>query len=159
MKLDRDIAEWAEAEWPDADLGRKFRKLGEEVGELGESLMRLQSDTSEINHTRHEIADCAIVLSHMATMLGAEGLYELMVPVFAARRHRESPLASDGELSQSGPQVARGPSGGPQVSEITAENGGADGTRTRTLEAPGTPEGHERTKTGPRSGPQVARKD
>lgn len=89
MKLDEEIQEWAEKEWPDADLGHKFRKLGEEVGELGEALMRLMYDATEIEHARHEIADCANVLSHMARMLGAEGLYEIMGPVFEKRRSRE----------------------------------------------------------------------
>jgi NTP pyrophosphatase (non-canonical NTP hydrolase) len=90
MRLDDEIAEWAESEFPTADVGRKFRKLGEEVGELGEALMRLMCDPAELQHARDEIADCAIVLSHMATMLGSQGLYEIMGPVFAARAARST---------------------------------------------------------------------
>jgi len=79
---------------PGASYGAKFRKLGEEVGELGEALI-LMALSIGINQKAngekalHEIADCAIVLSHMARMLGAEGLYEIMGPVFEKRRDRE----------------------------------------------------------------------
>ena len=93
MRLDDEIAEWAEAEFPTANIARKFRKLGEEIGELGEAVMYLllePESESALLAARHEIADCAIVLSHMATMLGEEGLYEIMGPVFSARAARGS---------------------------------------------------------------------
>ena len=95
MQLDRDIEAWADEQWPDADLAAKFRKLGEEVGELGEALARFSAEKERRRWALPEIADCGIILSHMARMLGAEGLYEIMEPVFELR------VARDGEADVS----------------------------------------------------------
>lgn len=89
--LETEIQEWAEAKWPDAKLPKKFSKLGEEIGELGEALANLAwqdgrafgdkgslQSLKAIKDVVAEIADCAMILSHMARMLGHEGLHEIM---------------------------------------------------------------------------------
>jgi len=94
MKLDEDIEAWRRKEFIYGDRGAQFKKLGEEVGELGEALMYaayVQGKEGEYYNESalDEIADCAIVLSGLARMLGAEGLYEIMQPVFEKRRDRK----------------------------------------------------------------------
>jgi NTP pyrophosphatase (non-canonical NTP hydrolase) len=70
MNIDDRIASWNDRVNGPQKIGGKFRKLGEEVGELGEALMALDfsSDSSE-NDVLMEIADCAIVLSHLARLV------------------------------------------------------------------------------------------
>lgn len=92
MTIDEEIGAWNDRVHPDADLPAKFRKLGEEVGELGEALMRFQhyENNQRFVDCRMEVADCAIVLSHMARLLGAESLDELMRRKFKVLLEREN---------------------------------------------------------------------
>ena len=100
MKLDEEIQEWAQGKWPGAKLPEKYRKLGEEQGELGEALINLAdiwARTTDGSLLRgpakyaalKETADCAIVLSQIARMLGADGLMEVMELKFRELKVRD----------------------------------------------------------------------
>ncbi len=97
MKLDEQLEAWAndQRSVETATLGAQFKKLGEELGELGEALLdmgtenyrvlaaNLNSDERALRMaTLMEIADCGNCLSILARTLGAEGLYELMQDKF-----------------------------------------------------------------------------
>ena len=64
-QLHLDICRTADRFWPQRDLPSRLRKLGEELGELHEALLRFKLDEAEL-----EIADVAIVLSDLLYVMG-----------------------------------------------------------------------------------------
>ncbi len=97
MSIDKEIQTWAEAKWPDATLPNKLRKLGEEFGELSEAIaFHTQFPKAEGWRcaVKWEIADCAIVLSHMARMIGEERLEDLMLEKFIVLLRRDEEEAA-----------------------------------------------------------------
>lgn len=74
------ISDWAESEFPDADIGVKFRKLGEEVGELGEALIGGRS-----KDIIHELCDCILVELHMLRMMTGMDPADLLFAVAESR--------------------------------------------------------------------------
>jgi hypothetical protein len=102
--LEARIVAWAEAQWPDTPVERKFRKLCEEVGELGEALVKLAyrgggraapgpRQAQAVAAAVSEAGDCAIVLAHLLWMLGERDLVGVMERVFEARVAREGGAA------------------------------------------------------------------
>jgi len=69
IDMEERIAQWHYIEHgPDVDAGKTFRKLCEEVGELGEALMLHSKNPA---HVAEEAADVAIVLSHIVRAAGS----------------------------------------------------------------------------------------
>lgn len=60
--LERSIREWSEDLWPDRGMDSMFRKLCEEVGELGAALIENKS----VKDIRGEIGDIGILLADLA---------------------------------------------------------------------------------------------
>ena len=69
--LEKDIYEWA-VRIHNPTMAGQFAKLGEEYGEAVEAYMEWLSPTFDrnIQNVVSELADMAIVLSNMASMLG-----------------------------------------------------------------------------------------
>lgn len=65
MSLEYAIKQWADTLWPNRTLSSRFRKLCEEVGELGAALM----DGSNVEQVRGEIGDVGILLVDIAAIV------------------------------------------------------------------------------------------
>ena len=66
--LEAQFQRWHESRFDGGvDLAATFRKLGEEVGELGEALIAIGADLTGRDAVKieEEAADCAIVLAHI----------------------------------------------------------------------------------------------
>jgi hypothetical protein len=99
------IKEFADLRWPDRDLPGRLRKLGEEVGELGEAICNLmfvnqippEEAESIMVKFALEVADCAIILQDMLIVAGCQGtLADYMAAKMKVNEYREWPETKDG---------------------------------------------------------------
>src|SRR3990170_3001436 len=81
--LEQRIKAYADARWPDRTIHEKRIKLKEEVDELQRAIFHGHS----ADHVAKEIADCAIILSDMAQLIGMslQGCVALKVPILEKR--------------------------------------------------------------------------
>lgn len=98
------IKEFADLRWPDRDLPGRIRKLGEEFGELAESVARMEGARGTDTVTEEmwmdllanmvmEISDCSIVLQDILIVAGVTGdLCECMNAKMEVNELREWPV-------------------------------------------------------------------
>lgn len=81
--LERRIKAYGDARWPTRTVGGRWDKFVEEGRELGDSI--LSNDAPHV--VAKEIADCAIVLSDMAQLMGMtlQECIALKVPILEQR--------------------------------------------------------------------------
>ncbi len=75
-RLEHAIKDFADDAFGSRDVPSRFRKLGEEIGELGEAIARYTGEKSRPHHQAVclEAADVAIVLADLLIVLGGESL-------------------------------------------------------------------------------------
>ena len=61
--LEQRLADWHDRKFETIDGPATFRKLCEEIGELGAAIMLCDSE-----NIREEVGDCAIVLAHIVRL-------------------------------------------------------------------------------------------
>ena len=80
-ELDEKLAAWRKSRYGEGiiDTSATFRKLCEEIGELGEAMMHWEyEDSLELgNHVCEEAADVCMVLSHIARAMGGNLFVEV----------------------------------------------------------------------------------
>lgn len=63
-QLEHDIADWQEKHWPATTPGMKYRKLVEEVGELGTALIE-----GDLPHAALEAGDVGVALTGLLALI------------------------------------------------------------------------------------------
>jgi len=104
MNIDDRIASWNARRIGPQTIGGKFRKLGEEVGELGEALILLDFslDSSE-NDALMEIADCALVLSHLARLVSSHPQVDTLEGLMTTKMNLLEQRVPRGTFPEGGP--------------------------------------------------------
>jgi len=98
--LEKRIVDFADKRWPNRERFGRFRKLLEEVGELGEAMMALEADPTNEElklNVKLEIGDVGIVLADLAYFCaeGHSSLSICMATKMEVNEHRHESQFND----------------------------------------------------------------
>ena len=76
-ELELQVIAWTRRAYPDYARAAAYRHLLEEVGELGEAMLRITPSGSGATFAAEEAADCSLILTHLTydrSRLSLDGL-------------------------------------------------------------------------------------